>query len=78
LKILLTGASGFAGAHMLKYLLSETNSKIICPVTYKHGGHKDRIPALVPPHELGRVHIFEHDLPLLTAKEKRAPRARFR
>lgn len=64
MKILLTGASGFAGAHMLKYLLSETNSNIICPVTYKHGGHKDRIPALVPPHELGRVHIFEHDLAL--------------
>ena len=64
MKILLTGASGFAGAHMLKFLLSETDSSIICPVTYKHGGHKDRIPALVSADELSRVLIFEHDLAL--------------
>ena len=64
MKILLTGASGFAGAHMLKYLISETDSNIICPVTYKHGGHKDRIPALVSTDELSRVNIFEHDLAL--------------
>jgi dTDP-glucose 4,6-dehydratase len=62
LKILLTGASGFAGAHMLKYLLSQTDSHVVCPVTYKHGGHKDRIPALISPTELKRVIIFEHDL----------------
>lgn len=64
MNILLTGASGFAGAHMLKYLISETDSNIVCPVTYKHGGHKDRIPALVSSDELSRVHIFEHDLAL--------------
>lgn len=62
LKILLTGASGFAGAHMLKYLLSETDSHVVCPVTYKHGGHKDRIPALISSRELSRVDILEHDL----------------
>ena len=62
MKILLTGASGFAGAHMLKYLLSETNHDVICPVTYQHGGHKDRIPALISSEGIKRVFIFEHDL----------------
>lgn len=36
-KVLLTGASGFAGAHMLKELLSLDQIEVICPVTYQHG-----------------------------------------
>ena len=60
--ILLTGASGFAGAHMLQYLIENTSSRIYCPVTYTHGGHKERIPALVEKTDLERVIIFEHDL----------------
>ena len=62
MNILLTGASGFAGAHMLQYLIENTNSRIYCPVTYTHGGHKERIPALVEKTDLERVIIFEHDL----------------
>jgi dTDP-glucose 4,6-dehydratase len=74
LKVLLTGASGFAGAHMLKFLLSETDSEVVCPVTYRHGGHKDRIPALVPTESLGRVNIFEHDLALTKLPDNEATR----
>ena len=62
MKILLTGASGFAGAHMLKYLLSQTQHEVICPVTYRHGGHRNRIPSLLTELEFSRVKIFEHDL----------------
>ncbi len=62
MKVLLTGASGFAGAHMLKFLLSETDCVVVCPVTYKHGGHKDRIPALINKEDFSRVTIIEHDL----------------
>jgi len=61
-KVLLTGASGFAGAHMLNFLLSHTDCELVCPVTYKHGGHRDRIPALVSKEDLSRVTIIEHDL----------------
>lgn len=62
MKILLTGASGFAGAHMLKYLLSQTQHDVICPVTYRHGGHRNRIPSLLMESEMSRVKIIEHDL----------------
>lgn len=62
MNILLTGASGFAGAHMLKYLLENSPAEIYCPVTYKHGGHAHRIPDLIDKSLLERVHIFEFDL----------------
>jgi len=62
MKVLLTGASGFAGAHMLNYLLTQTECEIVCPVTYEHGGHRDRIPALVQPNLMKRVSIIELDL----------------
>jgi dTDP-glucose 4,6-dehydratase len=48
MKIFLTGASGFAGAHMLKYLMENTSTHVTCPVTYTHGGHPDRINSIVP------------------------------
>lgn len=62
MKILLTGASGFAGAHMLKFLLENSDAEIYCPVTFKHGGHPQRIPDIVNPSLLKRVHIFHFDL----------------
>lgn len=62
MNILLTGASGFVGAHMLKFLLENSLAEVYCPVTYKHGGHKDRIPDLIPSNLLNRVHVFEFDL----------------
>ena len=60
--ILLTGASGFAGAHMLKFLLENTDSFIYCPVTYEHGGHRNRISSLVNAEFNNRFELFELDL----------------
>jgi dTDP-glucose 4,6-dehydratase len=60
--ILLTGASGFAGAHMLKFLIQNTDSFIYCPVTYEHGGHRNRIPSLVSAEFKDRFELFELDL----------------
>lgn len=42
-RILLTGASGFVGSHVLRHLLAETDWEIICPVTFRHRGNSDRI-----------------------------------
>jgi len=60
--ILLTGASGFAGAHMLKYLIENSEAHVFCPVTYKHGGHKNRIRSIVPAIYSQRFTIFNCDL----------------
>ena len=60
--ILLTGASGFAGVHMLKHLLENTESFIYCPFTFRHGGRKERIDAIIGKNYSDRVKFFECDL----------------
>jgi dTDP-glucose 4,6-dehydratase len=60
--ILLTGASGFAGSHMLKCLLKNTTYHIFCPVTYRHGGSENRINSIVSSEFTGRYTVFECDL----------------
>jgi len=62
MKILLTGASGFAGSHMLNYLLVKTDATIFCPVTYQHGGNPLRLMQGASSVESNRVKIFEFDL----------------
>jgi dTDP-glucose 4,6-dehydratase len=61
-KVLLTGASGFAGAHMLKQLLTDAGNFVYCPVTYRHGGREDRIANLIPDRSISNHKIFEADL----------------
>lgn len=46
-KVLLTGAGGFTGSHVLRHLLMNTNWNIICPVTFRHRGNGDRIASSV-------------------------------
>ena len=60
--ILLTGASGFAGSHMLKCLLKNTTSHIFCPVTYRHGGSRNRIKSIVSSESADKYTVFECDL----------------
>lgn len=42
-RVLLTGAGGFTGSHVLRHLLMNTDWEIICPVTFRHRGNSDRI-----------------------------------
>ena len=60
--ILLTGASGFAGAHMLKLLVEKGVSHIYCPVTYRHGGHPNRITSLINPLYRDQFSLINLDL----------------
>ncbi len=41
--VILTGASGFVGSHVLRHLLSATDWTIACPVTFRHKGMPRRI-----------------------------------
>jgi dTDP-glucose 4,6-dehydratase len=43
MRILLTGAAGFVGSHVLRHLLVNTDAEIICPVTFRHKGTPRRI-----------------------------------
>lgn len=69
-KVLLTGASGFAGAHMLKELLSLDQIEVICPVTYQHGGNSKRIPALLEGRNETIFKLCEVDLASEKSVEK--------
>lgn len=69
-RILLTGASGFAGAHMLKELLYSDKYEIICPVTYMHGGNLRRIPALLEEKSSTSYKLIELDLAGANAVER--------
>lgn len=68
MRVLLTGASGFLGAHALKYLLAETDWDFICPVTFRHKGVPERITWAVDDDFKvwsafgGRVNVVRHDL----------------
>ena len=42
-RLLLTGASGFVGSHVLRHILTNTDWEVVCPVTFKHKGLPDRI-----------------------------------
>jgi dTDP-glucose 4,6-dehydratase len=42
-RVLLTGAAGFVGSHVLRHLLMETDWEIVCPVTFRHKGTPARM-----------------------------------
>jgi len=63
-RVLLTGASGFVGSHVLRHLLVNTDWDIVCPVTFTHKGVQDRIRLSVEdnPEYFKRVKLIHVDL----------------
>lgn len=63
-RVLLTGSSGFAGSHVLRHLLAETDWEIVCPVTFRHRGNPRRIASALEsrPEWHDRVSVIRHDL----------------
>lgn len=56
MRVLLTGASGFVGSHVLEYLLEKTDWDFICIASWEHKG----CPTNVPKNQ--RVKVITHDL----------------
>jgi dTDP-glucose 4,6-dehydratase len=63
-RVLLTGASGFVGSHVLRHILVNTNWEIVCPVTFTHKGLSDRlrIAVLGVDDDYNRVKVIRCDL----------------
>lgn len=56
-RVLLTGASGFIGANVLKYMLKHTDFEFVCLASWRHMGNPLRLQGLGD-----RVIVVTHDL----------------
>lgn len=61
-RILLTGASGFVGSHVLRHILTTTDWDVVCPVTFRHKGLSDRLVNAMDGKDQSRVTIVQTDL----------------
>lgn len=64
MKVLLTGAAGFVGHHVLEHLLQNTGWEIVATDSFRHKGVTDRLAEVrdANPHEWHRVTVITHDL----------------
>jgi len=63
-RILLTGAAGFVGSHVLRHILATTDWFVVCPVTFKHKGIQDRIRLSIAGNDnySSRIKVINCDL----------------
>lgn len=68
-RVLLTGAGGFIGSHVLAHLLTNTDWEVVATDSFRHKGKTDRITPVLADHtdeEPGsrrrRVQVVTHDL----------------
>lgn len=58
MRILLTGAGGFVGSHVLRHLLQNTDWEIVCPVTFRHKGLPVRLQSACYGRDPQEAHDF--------------------
>jgi dTDP-glucose 4,6-dehydratase len=74
-RVLLTGASGFVGSHVLRHILLNTDWFVVCPTTFSHRGLQDRIRVACEgiPNAYARIKIvrcdFTSEISPITARE---------
>jgi dTDP-glucose 4,6-dehydratase len=63
-RIMLTGAGGFVGSHVLRHIMMNTDYEVVAPVTFKHKGKNDRIASALEtnPEWGARLHLWHLDL----------------
>ena len=61
-KVLLTGASGFFGSHLLRHLMVNTDWEFVCPCSWTHKGTPERVENAINGMDKNRVKIITHDL----------------
>lgn len=63
-RVLITGAAGAIGVHMLAHIMKNTDWRVVALDSFRHKGYYDRFNAMCEDHTnwLERVDIMRHDL----------------
>lgn len=61
-RVLLTGASGFFGSHLLRHLMVNTDWTFVCPCSWTHKGTPERLENAIAGMDKSRVTVITHDL----------------
>lgn len=61
-RVILTGASGFFGSHLLRHLMVNTDWEFICPCSWEHKGTPERVLNAINGLDADRVRVITHDL----------------
>jgi dTDP-glucose 4,6-dehydratase len=61
-RVLLTGASGFFGSHLLRHLMVNTDWEFVCPCSWEHKGTPERVENAINGLDKSRVTVITHDL----------------
>lgn len=61
-RVLLTGAAGFFGSHLLRHLLVNTDWEFVCVCSWTHKGMPERVENAINGQNKDRVTVITHDL----------------
>lgn len=61
-RVLLTGASGFFGSHLLRHLMVKTDWEFVCICSWTHKGTPERLENAIAGLDKSRVTVITHDL----------------
>ena len=61
-RILITGAAGFIGAHLVEHILDATDWEIVCLDRLDYSGNLNRLSEVTVEKGVGRVKVVHHDL----------------
>jgi dTDP-glucose 4,6-dehydratase len=72
-RVLLTGAAGFFGSHLLRELMVNTDWDFVCPCSWQHKGTPERLENAIDGMDKSRVTVITHDLtaPFTATTKKR-------
>jgi len=61
-RVMISGAGGFFGSHLLRHLMVNTDWEFVCPCSWVHKGTPERLENAIEGMDKNRVTVITHDL----------------